>query len=729
MSDRSRLRLVVLRVLVISLLLTLLGRLWYLQVLAGPQYARAAADNQVRDIIATAPRGEIVDDVGRAFARNKTALVVSVDRVALQRQSDGGVMVLHRLSHVLHTPYREIYNRTQLCGAGALPKGCWNGSPYEPIPVSQLKADKASTRLALQILERKEDFPGVTADLAAVRHYAKPNGAYATQLIGNLAPITPQELAKLPKAQAAARLRDLVGRQGLEEQYDNYLRGTAGVTKVAVDHVGAVTGTLSETAPVPGDNLVTSLDARVQSTLESALAGAVKHARQLGVSGYGGPADFAAGVVLDAQTGHVVAMGSYPSYDPSLWDGGRIDAKAYDKLRKQPGTPLLDKAYSSAYSPGSTFKLISTSGLLWDGQASISGYYPCTSSFQIGSSSFRNFEGETFGSINLRTTLVKSCDTVYYGLAYRDWLRDEALIRKHKKPIEGVQHIARDYGLGSPVGIDLPNATTGHIADRRNTLLQWKATRHDYCLGAKRRAPSDPIKAYDQEYCTDGWRFTPGLQLIEDIGQGSVLVSPLQLAVAYSALANGGTVYEPRVGKAIVSPSGKVIKTLNAKVRDHLPVSKTDLDYIRNSLYGVPHPGGTASAAFLGFPFHKVAVGGKTGSAELGLNRSYTSAWFASFAGLPGQKPRFVAVVMVDKGGIGGVVAAPAVRQIWDTVFGIEGHKAAFPNGRPPATLPHLGNSIPSSSVSSPSNAGGGSGSINALPDALPVRVGGREEP
>ena len=691
MSDRSRLRLVVLRVLVVSLLLTLIGRLWYLQVLAGPDYTKAASENQVRDIVATAPRGEIVDDRGRAWADNKTALVVSVDPYKLQRQSDGGVAVLHRLARVLNMNYTLLHNRITLCAPGA-PPGCWNGSPYAPIPVTQLKDDLNSTRLALQILERKEDFPAVTAELAAVRHYAKPDGAFATHVLGNLAPITTAELAKLPRAQQDARRRDLVGRQGLEQQYDDFLRGRAGVTQVAVDHVGAVTGTLSETQPKPGDDLVTSLDAPVQVALEKAIAGAVAHARQLGVGAYGGPADFAAGVVLDAQTGHVVAMASYPTYDPSLWDGGRIDAKAYDELRRRTGAPLVDKAYSSSYSPGSTFKLISTTGLLWDGQASLGGYYPCTSSYAIGASSFRNFEGEALGTIDLHTTLVKSCDTVYYGLAYKDWIRDNNRINGHpsQKPIEGVQHIARIYGLGSPTGLDLPNATTGHIADRNNTLLQWKATHKNYCIGAHRRKPGDPIKAYDQEYCTDGWRFSPGLQLIEDIGQGSVLVSPLQLAVAYAAVANGGTVYEPRVGKAIVSPSGRVVKMLNAKVRDHLPVSKTDLDYIRTALYGVTRGGGTASAAFSGFPFGKVDVGGKTGSAELGLNRSYTSAWFASFAGLAGQAPRFVTVIMVDKGGIGGVVAAPAVRQVWDAVFGVEGHKAAFPDGRPPSNLPQV---------------------------------------
>ncbi len=734
MSDRSRLRLVVLRALVVSLLLTLLGRLWYLQVLAGPQYAQAAADNQKRDIIATAPRGEIVDDRGLAFARNKTALVVSVDRIAIQRQGDCTAITdpcttLHRLSKVLHASFHDIFNRIQLCGVGALPKGCWNGSPYEPVPVSQLKADQASTRLALQILERKEDFPGVTAELAAVRHYPKPKGAFASQTIGNLAPITSEELAKLPKVQRQARLRDLVGRQGLEQEYDDFLRGRAGVTQVAVDHIGGVTGTLSQTAPVPGDNLVTSLDARVQASLESSLAGAVKHARQLGVHAYGGPADFAAGVVLNAQTGHVVAMGSYPSYDPSLWDGGRIDTKAYARLQKAAGSPLVDKAYSSAYSPGSSFKPISTSGLLHDGTASINGYYPCGPSYSVGATSFRNFEGEAAGSINLHKTLVISCDTVYYYLAYHDWLRDEALVHQHKKPVEGVQHMARNYGIGRPTDVDLPNATTGHIADRRNTLLQWKATHKDYCMGAQRRPVGDPIKAFDKEYCTDGWRFNPGLQLIEDIGQGSVLVSPLQLAVAYAAVANGGTVFEPRVGQAILSPDGHVVHQLKAPVRGHIPLPKSELDYIRNALYDV-NTQGTGATAFAGWPQHKFRIGGKTGTAELGINRSYTSAWFASFGGKAGEKPQFVTIIMVDKGGVGGVVAAPAARQVWDTIFGVDGKKAAFPTGHPPTVLPHVGNGGPSK-VSSPPNTGGGSGGINALPDAVisrefRERVGGR---
>jgi penicillin-binding protein 2 len=726
-SDRSRLRLVVLRVLVLSLLLTLFGRLWYLQVLAGPEYQRAAADNQIRSVITTAPRGQIVDDRGKAWARNRTALVVSVDRVALTRQPDDGEQVLHRLAHVLGENYGKIHDRVQLCGTpDAKPGVCWNGTPYEPIPVTQLKVSMKSTRLALQILERKEDFPGVSAQPAAVRHYATPRGAYATHVLGNLAPITEAELSELPRRQQDARRRDLVGRQGLEERYDRFLRGAAGVKQVGVDSIGGVTGVIKNTAPRPGDNLVTSLDARVQASLENAMEGAVRHARELGSGAYGGPADFAAGVVLDAQTGHVVAMGSYPDYNPALWDGGRIENKDYKRLSKANGAPLVDKAFQSAYSPGSSFKPISTSGLLHDGIANLSSYYPCGSSYSIGSSSFRNFEGEALGSINLHTTLVKSCDTVYYYLAYRDWLRDEALIRQGKKPIEGVQHVARAYGVGMPTGLDLPNATVGHIADRRNTLLQWKATHRDYCIGAKRREPGDPIKAFDREYCIDGWRFNPGLQLIEDIGQGSVLVSPLQLAVAYAAIANGGKVFEPRVAKAIVSPSGEVVKRIKAPVRGHIPLSKTELDYIREALYDV-NTQGTGATAFAGWPQKKFRIGGKTGTAELGLNRSLTSAWYASFGGVAGEKPRFVTVIMVDKGGVGGVVAAPAVRQVWATILGVDGKKAAFPDGRPPRELPHIEGSSGHKASVSGSDAGSDSPGEIALPPALPVRPGPRE--
>jgi penicillin-binding protein 2 len=648
-----------------------------------------ALNQQIHDIVTAAPRGEILDDTGRPFADNRTALVVSVDRIALLRQHDGGVAVLHRLASLLRVGYAQLNAKLQLCGPGA-PHGCWNGSPYQPIPVTQLKDDLASTRLALQILERKSDFPGVSAELAAVRQYPQPGRAQASQILGYLAPITQQELAKLPATEQDVHRSDLVGREGLEQAYNSYLAGHAGVTVVAVDHLGAVTSTVRQTPPQPGDVLVASLNATVQASLESALADAIKRAHATPASAGGGPhADFAAGVVLDAQTGHVIAMASYPSYNPNLFVGG-ISETDYQALQREQGDPLLDKAYVSAYPPGSTFKLISTAGLLEDGTASTGGSYDCTSSFDVGGRSFRNFEGEAFGYISLHETIVKSCDTVYYYLANQDWRRDNALTLAHQRPVEGVQHMARAFGLGEAINVDLPGATSGHIADRHNTLLRWQETRSNYCEGAKRRPKGSYLQLLDAEYCTDGWRFNPGDQLNEDIGQGTVLVSPLQLAVAYAALANGGTVWSPRLGEALLSPAGALIERIKAPVRDRLPASMTPyLDYIRAAMYDVPISG-TASSAFAGFPMNQVLVGGKTGTAEVGVTGNDTSAWFASFAGRPGQPPQFVTVITVDRGGQGGVVAAPSVREVWDSVFGVEGHTAAFPTGRAPWALPLL---------------------------------------
>jgi penicillin-binding protein 2 len=384
--------------------------------------------------------------------------------------------------------------------------------------------------------------------------------------------------------------------------------------------------------------------------------------------------------VLDAETGHVVAMASYPSYDPSLWNGGRIDAAAYKRLQKQKGTPLLDKAFQSAYPPGSSFKLVSTAGLLQDGTASLGSAYDCSPSFK----GKHNFEGESAGFISLHRTIVISCDTVYYRLAYDDWLRDNRLVQQGKKPVEGVQKLARQMGIGVPPMVDLPNATTGHIADRYNTRLTWQHNKRDYCKGAKNKSFSAYHRALDRYYCLYGGIFQPGDQMNEDIGQGTVLVSPLQLAVAYAALANGGTVFQPRIGKAIVSPTGQVVKQLDAPVRGHLPLSQSELAYIRDAMYGVTsETGGTGTGAFAGFPQGKVRVGGKTGTAEVDVEHNIATAWFASFAGRTGSGPRFVTVAMVDRGGQGGVVAAPAVRKVWDAVFGLEGQKAAFPTGAP----------------------------------------------
>jgi penicillin-binding protein 2 len=546
-------------------------------------------------------------------------------------------------------------------------------------------------------------------------------------MLGYIGPISQSALSKLSSQQQQIQRNTQVGVTGLEASYEKYLHGVPGVKQVTVDHVGAVTGVLKNTVPTPGDDIVTNIDAKAQADLEKQLQNAINAARHNGFT-----ADYAAGVVLNVRTGGVVAMASEPTYPPSAFVPS-ISGKEYNKLKNETGTPLVDKAFESAAAPGSTFKPISSSGLIKDGTMSVGGAYECPQSYQ----NRHNFDGEAgLGYIPLRTALIVSCDTFFFKLGDQDWIHDHNLTQAHKKPREGVQRMARAYGFGEPPGLDLPPAevTTGHIADRENTLLNWKANKANYCAGAKRRPKGSYLQQIDADNCKFGYIFLPGDQMNQDVGQGTVTVSPLQLAVAYAAIANGGKVFKPRIVKAILSPTGQVIKRIKAPLRDHLPLPKTDLDYIRQALYGVTTshtPPGTAVGAFAGYPMNQVLVGGKTGTAELsGTNQN--GSWFASFGGPAAGKPQFVAVIEVNKSDQGAVSAAPFVRNIWDDLYGFGGAKAIFPNGVPPTKLPtirrqpgqhhHKSATQQGGSTTSPPASPGTTVGAIGLPPALAVR-------
>jgi penicillin-binding protein 2 len=685
MSDRSRLRLFVLRVLVVSLLATLVGRLWYLQVLAGDTYAKAAANLSTRDIVTASSRGQILDDMGRPLAQNRTALVVAVDRVKLLRQKDHGNAVLHRLAGVVKVPYAQLVRRITPCGPG-VPKPCWNGSPYQPIPVT----DRANTEMAVRIMEQHERFQDVYAETQALRTYPQPGGANAAHLLGYLRPVTLADLQKEHSKDIQIHGSDLIGATGLEASYDSYLRGQSGLQVVSVDAGGDITGTLSETPPVAGNNVVTSLDANVQRVLEQSLANAMKSARSRTDKNTGShyKGDSAAGAVIDVRTGHVVAMASLPTYNPNIWVGG-ISQKDFDALgNAKAGQPILDRATNGQFAPGSTFKLITTAGVVKEGRATFNGTYFCPGALKVGNSTKHNFEGEFGGHIGLHQTIVESCDTVYYQFAIDDWLHDQSLIRAHKKPVEAVQNMARSFGLGRPTGIDLPTDLPGLIEDRAQKLKDWNNyVRKNACAGARTRPKGSYLQRIDQENCTDGYVFREGDQANFDIGQGTVLVTPLQLAVAYEALVNGGKLVSPRLGKAVLSPSGQLVKPITCPVVGRLPVAQSTLDDIMSAMYDVPRAKkGTAKGAFAGFPFGQYAIGGKTGTADVAHKQP--TSWFASFGGPKGQAPQYVVVTMVTQGGQGASTAAPAARAVWDGIYGLEHHKAALRGGTTPRALP-----------------------------------------
>ena len=688
---RRRLRIGVLRVLVLSMLITLGARLWFLQVMEGSHYNEVAAGNSIREVVTPAVRGLIVDDMGRPLVENRTTLVITVDRSALARQRDSGRAVLARVGALLGQKPQDLAQRIRLCTA-TVGQPCWNGSPYQPV----LIANDVSSQRALTVIEHPEDYPGVAAEVRAVRTY--PFGSLASHTVGYLSPASQDEVAKNPDLNGV-----LVGRSGLEASYDTVVRGHDGVKRVSVDRFGRLSKVMSEKPPVGGSTLVLSMDAKVQKVLEDALQHGIDRARAEHK-----PADNAAGVVLDAQTGQVVALASVPGYDPSQFVGGISAANYQHLLDPAAGTPLISRALEGAYPPGSTFKIVSAATAMTNMGATGDALYDCPSDLQVGNTSFHNFDSEALGSITLHQALVASCDTVFYKFAYDAWLQDGGLRRGQgpsAPPNEWFSKMARAFGLGRPTGIDLPGETSGLVTDRGSRQALWDQMKDTYCRRAKTGYPEerDPGRAayltkLASENCADGYLYRGGDATQFAIGQNVVDVSPLQLAVAYAAIANGGTVLSPRLVKAVIGPDGKVTQQTKPVVMGHLPVAPETLSYIRDALAGVV-TSGTASGTFGGFPLNVLPLGGKTGTAETFSDGDIS--WFASFG--PVNNPRYVVLVVIPKSGQGAKFAAPAVREVWEGIYGIN-RDAALPAGQEPASLPCQ---RPDGSVAPPPAPGG----------------------
>ncbi len=706
MSERSRLRLVVLQVLVLSMLGTLLGRLWFIQFVDAGNYQQAAAENRTRDIVTPAARGMILDARGRPLARNQTALVVSISRTEMLRQPDGGRALVGKVAKVIGKKPADVWAKTRLCGTPDAPPAprCFNGSPYQPIPVT----DEADTQMALQIMERREDFPGVTAELTAVREYPMPLAANAAHMLGYLGPVTDEELAEREATTDAAKQTetvlertDLIGRSGLERQYDADLRGAPGVRTLAVDHEGGVASTLSETEPKAGNYLVTTLDAKVQAAAEKQLRAAIKRARTQGDinKGYAKKlkADSGAIVVMDVNTGGIVAMASYPSYDPNVWVGG-ISNKDYKAITsKKNNYPNQSRATQGEFAPASTFKAVTLPAAVKAGY-SVHRSYNCPSAYSIGGTPKRNYESQGYGVISMLRAIQVSCDTVFYKFAYETWVRQGGLHPK-KGTKDPFTEMAKGFGLGKPTGIDLPSEADGRIADRKWKQGYWKATREFYCQKAKTGYPEvarkDPVRAaylrkLSAENCVDGWAYRGGDAANFAIGQGDTTTTPLQMARVYAAIANGGKLVTPHIGRAIMSPDGKLVRKIAPKPAGRIPVDKKTIAWLRGALRSVTTVGtGAGPFARAEFPLGRLPVATKTGTGE--VYGKQTTSWFDSYA--PANNPQYAVVMMVSQGGTGSGTSGPSVAELYKTLFGIKGRKvdlaqASPPGGHPTVALP-----------------------------------------
>jgi penicillin-binding protein 2 len=673
MIPKSRRRLFGLYVIAAGLLVTLGGRLWYLQVLDTTQYKQLASVNQTREVVVPAVRGMITDDTGAPLVRNQTEMVVSVDMTDLsQDTSDNGAAVLAKLAPLLHLSDKQLSEQVRLCTAG-VPQPCWTGSPYQPIPV----AEHVSDAIALQIMEQPKVFTGVTASLQPVVDYPMPNGANPAQVLGYLQPITQSEMAAdhLPETGYAGD--DLVGQAGLEAQYNTDLTGKPGSQTVSVNAAGDVLATVGGTPAQTGDTLVTSLNAKVQVVAQQALNTAIASSQAAGNSVNQGAA------VVETTGGQIVAMASYPNYNPSVWTNGISQTEFNHLFGTASGEPGINWATQGEYPPGSTFKVTSTAAAVADGY-SLYGEYDCPASVNIDGETFENDGEPSLGDMTFSEALIQSCDSVYYNLGYGMWRSDDNAanykLNPHA-PTQKMQQMELDWGFGNYTGVDLPEEGTGSIPTRQWLYSMWEDNAHkgqNWCKNGK--ANGSYVQQIEYQNCMDGWVWEPGQAAIAAIGQGYVTSTPLQLANAYTALANGGTLYSPRIGEALVSPSGTLVQKINPPVIRHLPVASATLAYIRTALAGVVTQG-TAAGAFGGFPLNQVCVAGKTGTAQ--IEGAIATSVFASFA--PCKNPQFVVVVMLPNSGYGADAAAPAVREIWDGIYGLEGHKAALPGGKLPA--------------------------------------------
>jgi penicillin-binding protein 2 len=577
-------------------------RLWSLQVLHAGGYRHAAAQQASRLLVGPAPRGAILDREGRLLAGTDGELVLAAVPRLLGRVAADGTWRPSRAG-------RRVLLRVAAAGGerpGVLVAAIRAGlarAPYAPtVAVEQLPRP-----LAFYLDERADEFPGLRVEAQPTRSY--PQGALGSEFLGLVGQIDRAQLRE-PRFRGYVA-GELVGQSGLEASYDRPLQGGLARRRVLVDALGRPVSAPRALSPsARPQELRLTIDARLQRAAERAIRDGIAFGRASGHP----DANAGAAVALDVSSGAVYALASYPGFnqvaaahDPAYLAGLLAGA--------DPARPLLDRATQGLYPAGSTFKPIVAEAALSSGLITPGSTLPCTGSLQVGNHVFHNVEPGVNAILTLPEALQTSCDTWFYRLGL-------AFYGHRGAPL---QQWARRLGIGRPTGVDLPGEGVGEL-------------------------PATPY---------------PGDAVNLAIGQGRLLVTPLQLAVAYAALANGGTVVRPHLADAVLSASGAVRRRLHFPPRAHLTLA--GLGAIRDGLFRAAHdPGGTSTAVFAHFP---VPVAGKTGTAQAPSGSD--DSWYASWA--PAGRPRVVVVVLIEHGGFGAQAAAPAARELYAALFGIHG--------------------------------------------------------
>ncbi len=627
-------------------------RLWFLQVLSGDEYLAQAAGNRVRDLQIAAPRGEMVDRHGKVLVENRRAVAVVVSPPKLPQDAGERERLLGRLSRVL-----GVSTRPEKCTIGeqvlrvgevdcVVRKGVFQ-LPYADVTV------KTDVRPAVYsyLAERQQEFPGVSIQQVFLRSY--PYDEVGAQLFGTIGQIDEQQLEE--DHYRGVRGGTLVGKSGLEYTYDRYLRGRDGATRVQVDALGNAKGYLRQREPTPGANLRLSIDLGLQKAGQAALETGVGLANANGNPSQGG-----AFVALDPRNGAVLAMGSAPSFDPNLLTRPISDREYEEQLGEARNYPQINRAISAEYPIGSTFKVVTAAAALAEGIVTAATTYVDSGRFVIGAQSRQNAGGAVYGAVSLRAALAVSVDTYFY------WLGQQMNADPVKRPNGGaLQDWARRFGFGKPTGIDIGGEQDGIIPSPR-----WRDERNREQAACERdhARHDDPAKRRYKGACVyadgtnRGWAVGDNVSLA--VGQGDFLATPLQLAVSYAAIENGGTVVRPHVGLEITDTYGRVLQSIAPKPARRIDIP--DLAAIQDALHAAANEsGGTSADVFADFP---VEVYGKTGPAQ--FTGRADQSWYVAY--VPDPVRPIVVAATIESGGFGAESAAPAVRLILSQWFGAQ---------------------------------------------------------
>jgi penicillin-binding protein 2 len=596
----------------LGVFVAILGRLFYLQVVQGDSFYRVTSDSIVRTEILPAVRGQIRDRKGRVLATVRPSYNLYVTPRLLTSE---GFAHLRTTLGMNGDEAMDVWERIQ--GAPAADTGPGAAAAREKERPVLLAED--ISREAMASIETGLEVPGVK--IVSVPRRSYPQGALAAHVLGFMNEVSADELRT--KKDEGYRAGDLIGRTGIERQWEGYLRGRTGFQKIVVDRRGLpkpdiheiTDGPISQPA-VPGNHLVLTLDIDVQRITERALRNA----------------SAAAAVVLDVDTGRVLAMVSKPGFDPNEMSG-HLTPDAEQRILTDRFHPLRDKTLTETYFPGSTFKAVAALAALEDKLVTPEDRTKCHGSFEIGRRNFRCTK--THGVVALYDAIVQSCNVYFYELGARPGMMDR------------LAKYAADLGLGAPTGLGLNGEEGGFVPTE-----QWYRDQ-------KRDNPK-----------SEGFQVGHALNAV--IGQGSTRVTLVQMAALYAAIANGGKLWLPQIVDHVEAPDGQVLEEFPPRVRREIAVSPENLAFVRQALVGVVNePKGTAFKV----RSKEIEIAGKTGTAQVHGRKSDTAgtyegtehAWFVGFA--PAGRPRIALAVIVEHGGHGGEVAAPLAVEIVNNYF------------------------------------------------------------